>query len=200
MMLSKTEDDIRRTWNVEADFFPLVTIRCLAYNHALFIEKTLDGFLMQETSFPFEIVVHDDASTDGTAAIIESYQKKYPSIIKALYEKENLYSKGDGSLARVMDSFMRGKYIALCEGDDYWTDKMKLQMQIDALEEHKDYMASGCGFIVKEDNKPDCDYTIYKAGQESFVFGIEDYGKNWYLKTLTCVYRKEVFDYVASKC
>ena len=115
---------------------PLVSIRCLVYNHEPFLRQCLDGFVMQQTTFPFEAIVHDDASTDGSAAIIREYAERYPDIIKPIYETENQYSKGDGSLARVMDAAIHPnvKYIALCEGDDYWTDPHKLQVQVDIME------------------------------------------------------------------
>ncbi len=115
---------------------PLVSIKCLVYNHEPYLRQCLDGFVMQKTDFPFEAIVHDDASTDGSAAIIREYAEKYPDIIKPIYETENQYSKRDGSLARIMDAAMHpdSKYVALCEGDDYWTDPNKLQMQVDALE------------------------------------------------------------------
>lgn len=115
---------------------PVVTIRCITYNHEPYIRQCLEGFVMQQTNFKFEAVVHDDASTDGTAAVVAEFAQKYPDIIKPLYETENQYSKRDGSLRRIMDAHMRGKYIALCEGDDYWTDPHKLQRQVDFLESH----------------------------------------------------------------
>lgn len=115
---------------------PLVSIRCMVYNHEPYLRQCLDGFVMQQTSFPFEAIVHDDASTDGSAAIIREYAEKYPDIIKPIYETENQHSKHDGSLRRVIDAAMHpnSKYIALCEGDDYWTDPEKLQMQVDVME------------------------------------------------------------------
>ena len=115
---------------------PLVSIRCLVYNHEPYLRQCLDGFVMQQTTFPFEAIVHDDASTDGSAAIIREYVERYPDIIKPIYETENQYSKRDGSLARIMDAAMHpnSKYIALCEGDDYWTDPHKLQLQVDIME------------------------------------------------------------------
>ena len=96
---------------------------------------------MQKTNFPFEAIVHDDASTDGSAAIIREYAEKYPDIIKPIYETENQYSKHDGSLARVMDAAMHpnSKYVAICEGDDYWIDPNKLQLQVDFLENNSEY-------------------------------------------------------------
>ena len=118
---------------------PLVTIRCLTYNHEPYIRQCLEGFVMQQTNFRFEAIVHDDASTDGTAAIIKEYAEKYPNIIKPIFETENQYSKRDGSLRRIMDSHTRGKYVAMCEGDDYWIDPLKLQKQVDFLESHPDY-------------------------------------------------------------
>lgn len=118
---------------------PLVTIRCITYNHEPFIRQCLEGFVMQQTNFPFEAVVHDDASTDGTAAIIREFAEKYPDIIRPIYETENQYSKHDGSLDRIMNAHMRGKYIAICEGDDYWIDPLKLQKQVDFMEEHPEY-------------------------------------------------------------
>ena len=114
----------------------VVTIRCLVYNHEQYLRKCLDGFVMQKTNFPFEAIVHDDASTDGSAAIIREYAEKYPDIIKPILEKENQYSKHDGSLRKIMDSHTRGKYIAYCEGDDYWVDPLKLQKQVTFLENH----------------------------------------------------------------
>lgn len=114
----------------------MVTVRCLTYNQEGFIRQCLEGFVMQRTNFRFEATVHDDASTDGTAAIIREYAEKYPDIIKPLYETENQYSKHDGSLSRIMDAHTHGKYIALCEGDDYWTDPLKLQKQVDFMEAH----------------------------------------------------------------
>lgn len=123
---------------------PLVSIRCLVYNHEPFLRQCLDGFVMQQTTFPFEAIVHDDASTDGSAAIIREYAEKYPDIIKPIYETENQHSKRDGSIGRIMDAAIHpsAKYIALCEGDDYWTDPHKLQIQVDFLESHPDYFMS----------------------------------------------------------
>lgn len=122
----------------------LVSIQCLVYNHEQYLRKCLDGFVMQKTSFAFEVIVHDDASTDNSVGIIREYAEKYPEIIKPIYETENQYSKHDGSLRRIMDTAMSptSKYIALCEGDDYWTDPYKLQKQVDYLESHPE-----CGLV-----------------------------------------------------
>ena len=117
----------------------IVSIICTAYNHEKYIRDALEGFVMQKTNFRFEAIVHDDASTDGTATIIREYAEKYPDIIKPIYETENQYSKHDGSLQKIMNEACNGKYIAICEGDDYWTDSYKLQKQIDFLESHRDY-------------------------------------------------------------
>lgn len=116
----------------------MVTIRCTAYNHEPYIRECLEGFVMQKANFRFEAIVHDDASTDGTAAIIREYAEKYPDIIKPIFETENQYSKHDGSLKRIMDEHTHGKYVALCEGDDYWIDPQKLQKQVDYMEAHPD--------------------------------------------------------------
>ena len=117
----------------------MVTIRCITYNHEPYIRQCLAGFVMQKTNFRFEVIVHDDASTDGTATIIREYAEKYPDIIKPIFETENRYSKHDGSLRRIMNEHTHGKYVAMCEGDDYWIDPMKLQKQVDFMEVHPDY-------------------------------------------------------------
>lgn len=116
----------------------MVTIQCLAYNQKAYIRQCLDGFVMQRTNFRFQAVVHDDASTDGTADIIREYAEKYPDIIKPILETENQYSKHDGSLKRILFANTHGRYIALCEGDDYWTDPQKLQRQVDLMQAHPD--------------------------------------------------------------
>lgn len=120
---------------------PLVSICCLTYNHAPFVRKCLDGFLMQETTFPVEILIHDDASTDGTDTIVREYAAKYPDRIFPLYEDENKFSHGYQGKMDITFNYSRakGKYIATCEGDDCWTDPLKLQKQVDFMEAHPDY-------------------------------------------------------------
>ena len=123
---------------------PLVSVQCLVYNHEPYLRKCLDGLVMQKTHFPFEIIVHDDVSTDHSVDIIKEYESKYPDIVKPIYEKENQYSKGDGRIIQIMNVACKGKYIALCEGDDYWTDPLKLQKQVDFLESHPEYSMVCC--------------------------------------------------------
>jgi len=98
--------------------------------------QCLDGFVMQKTTFPFEAMVHDYASNNGSAAIIQEYADKYPHSVKPIYETENQYSKHDDSQALIMDAamFSASNYVTLCEGDDYWTDPNKSQMQVAVLE------------------------------------------------------------------
>lgn len=113
-----------------------VSIICNVYNHAPFIRSALDGFVNQKTNFGFEVLVHDDASTDDSAKIIREYEEKYPEIIKPIFQTENQYSKK----IRIGETYQfpraNGDYIALCEGDDYWIDEYKLQKQFDYMEEH----------------------------------------------------------------
>ncbi|MBQ4518409.1 MAG: glycosyltransferase [Clostridia bacterium] len=113
-----------------------VSVYCLAYNHAKYIRKALDGFVMQKTNFAYEVFVHDDASTDGTADIIREYEAKYPHIIKGIYQTENQHSQKIPIVTTHILPNMSGEYIACCEGDDYWIDENKLQMQYDIMQTH----------------------------------------------------------------
>ena len=133
-MTQRTEQKIMQNW--EGDIAkPLVSISCITYNHEDYIAEAIDSFLMQETDFPFEIVVRDDCSTDNTAEIIREYAKRYPHLIKPIYEKENQYSKGVRPTPVTFKKSV-GEYIALCEGDDYWIDPGKLQIQVDLMREN----------------------------------------------------------------
>lgn len=119
----------------------IVSVYCLTYNHRNYIKDALNGFVTQDTSFHYEVFVHDDASTDGTTEIIQEYALKYPDIIFPIYQQENQYSKGIPIFKEFILPKMHGKYIAVCEGDDYWTDSSKLQKQVTFLENHPEYAA-----------------------------------------------------------
>lgn len=116
----------------------MVSICCLTYNHEKYVREALDSFLNQKTNFKYEILIHDDASTDRTVEIIREYEEKYPNLIKPIYQKENQYSKGINISKTYQFPRACGKYIAMCEGDDYWKDDYKLQKQFDALEKNAD--------------------------------------------------------------
>lgn len=118
-----------------------VSVYCTAFNHEKYIRDTLEGFVTQKTTFNFEVFVHDDASTDSTKLIIQEYAEKYPQIIYPIYQEENQYSKGIGIVKTHIFPKMRGEYVAICEGDDYWCDKYKLQKQVDFLDNNLEYSA-----------------------------------------------------------
>jgi glycosyltransferase involved in cell wall biosynthesis len=115
---------------------PLVSIKMITYNHAPYIAQAIEGVLQQKTTFPFELVIGEDCSTDGTREIVFEYQKKYPNIIRVITSEKNVGMKRNG--LRVLKA-CHGKYIAFCEGDDYWQHPLKLQKQADYLENHPEY-------------------------------------------------------------
>ena len=156
-MINISQEEIMQNWGVENSDNPLVSVRCITYNHEFYIGQALDGFLMQKTNFPFEVIVHDDASTDKTADIIHQYEIKYPKLIKPIYEKENQWSKHDGSLSRIVNFACKGKYIAFCEGDDYWINENKLQMQVDFLEKNTSFSAYYSNVKIINSDKGDID-------------------------------------------
>ena len=169
----------------------MVSVICLTYNHESYIRQCLDGFVMQKTDFAFEAIVHDDASTDHTAEIIREYEEKYPNIIKPIYQDENQFSKNSPFLETYVLPKLKGKYIALCEGDDYWTDPLKLQKQVEIL-----------------DSNPNCTLCYHACKniyEDGFVGLSRDFGtdvKNSYsfkdivykysFQTATVMFRKEL--------
>lgn len=141
----RSEQEIMATWSGND---VAVSIACAAFNHVNYIDDALRGMLSQVTTFPFEILINDDASSDGTAEKIKEYVEKYPHIIKPLYQTENQYSKGKKPTTEFNYPRAIGRYIAFCEGDDYWVDPSKLQRQFDFLEENPDYVACGHDAII----------------------------------------------------
>ncbi|MFD0701801.1 glycosyltransferase [Myroides pelagicus] len=117
----------------------MVTISCVTFNHAEYIGKCLEGIMNQQCNFKFEVLIHDDASSDDTQKIIREYHEMYPLIIKPILQSKNQYSQGISPSVSFNFSRAKGKYIAICEGDDYWTDTLKLQKQVDFLESNPDY-------------------------------------------------------------
>lgn len=130
----------------------MVSIVCNTYNHKKYIRKCLDSLISQKVNFLYEILVHDDASIDGTDVIVKEYEEKYPDIIKGYYQHENQYSKGIRITRQYQYTRARGKYIAFCEGDDFWVDDYKLQKQYDIMENYPEcYICVGKTKCCNED-------------------------------------------------
>lgn len=169
---------------------PIVSICCVTYNHVQFIRKALDGFLMQEPPSGvskdeswYEILIHDDASTDGTTEIIKEYVAKYPDKIFPIYETENQYAKvGAANIDMFNYSRVKGRYVAYCEGDDYWTDPYKLQTQVDFMDTHPEYSICWHRFkyFYLEDNKLEKDSCglVISKGADGADIDLPTYSRN----------------------
>ncbi len=176
-----------QVWDDEAP--PFLSICCITYNHSKFINKSIDSFLMQETSFPVEIIIRDDASTDGTQNIIKDYAKKYPHLIKTILHSENQFKKSKRAFPETY-SVARGYYIALCEGDDCWTDISKLQKQVYLLQQNP--TASFCfhnTLIVNE--KMEVSGQL-RPQNPSLIHFIEELLGNNFIHTSSIVFRKSM--------
>lgn len=177
----------------------LVSIDCLTYNHENYIAEAIEGFLMQKTTFKFEILIHDDASTDRTAEIIRSYEDKFPDIIKAIYQKENQLSLGI-EVDQINEKRAKGKYMAICEGDDYWVDPYKLQKQVDYMEANPDCsLCVHAGYRFSESKK-----TVVgrvRPARRNRVFSVEETieGGGGLFPTNSMLYRKSLGETVPAK-
>lgn len=175
----------------------LVTVWCITYNQVNYIKDTLEGFLMQQTHFKFTVVVHDDASTDGTSDIVRQYAKDYPEVFINHIEKENQWKRGGlPHIIQLMNSsYRQSKYIAFCEGDDYWTDPQKLQRQVDFLETNPHYSMCFHSALKKYECKADswirCEHIEDKDYQATDLF------VNWTVPTASILCRKEALDFYA---
>lgn len=185
---------------------PLVAIHCFVYNHEPYLRDCLDGFVMQKTNFPFVAIVHDDASTDGSTAIIREYEEKYPHIFKPIYETENQYSKHDDSLEQIMNDAIDAsgaKYVAMCEGDDYWTDPLKLQKQVDFMEANPEYVLCCHRYKIynQNDGTWDKDYVhqLFEISPNGFSFSNQENFNVWITKTLTLLIRQDAWRKMPSK-
>ncbi|SFC09814.1 Glycosyltransferase involved in cell wall bisynthesis [Alkalibacterium subtropicum] len=169
----------------------LVSIVCNAYNHEAYIAQAIESFLKQKTNFNFEILINDDASTDNTAEIIRAYESQSPDIINAMYQTENQHSKGV-RICGINESRAVGKYIALCEGDDYWTDPYKLQKQVDFLENNEDVSLCVHGATIIEGRTDKPLYKVRPADRSKY-FSTEDiiFGGGGLFPTNSMVYRRE---------
>ncbi len=179
------------------DVDPLVSVCIVTYNHDKFIAQAIDSVLMQETDFPFEIIIGEDCSTDGTREIVIDYQQRYPDKIRLLLSTENLGKHtGNGRLNFLRNlNACHGKYIALLEGDDYWTDPLKLQKQVDVLEKHDEY--SMCFHKSLYIHHRSDGSILEKVHDLGLVGSTVDYWEAFakcMINTATVVFRRELID------
>lgn len=178
---------------------PLLSVVTITYNHAPYIAKCIEGVLMQKVNFPMEFIIADDCSTDETRSICEEYAAKYPGLIRLVFPKSNI-----GAVMNEQQAFLtaKGKYIATCEGDDYWTDPLKLQKQVDFLEAHPDY--SVCFHRFKRINLSDgtedgdgCDNLFANNNVDGIDISMHQFMHQWVTQYLTMVFRRDCYDFDA---
>lgn len=175
---------------------PLVSILCNTYNQAGFIRECLDGFLMQRTDFPVEILVHDDASTDGTAEIVREYAQRYPTLVLPVLQSRNQHSQGIRVSANWQWPRVRGRFIAVCEGDDYWTCADKLQAQADFLRADEAYSFCWHRFDTLEQEtgqrRPDLNGRYFGAEEAGVEFTVQQFCHDgWHVGMHSLMYRKD---------
>jgi len=167
---------------------PLVSVRVITYNHGRFLRECLDGIMAQETSFPFEVVIGEDCSTDNTRQICQEFQARYPDTIRLLLHAQNVGAQANARLAR---EACTGKYIAFCEGDDYWTDPTKLQQQIDFLEAHPAYVLCFHNCWMKFEQNPDKPMELFHDYTKT-DYAIPDLIGKWLIPTASVVFRNHL--------
>lgn len=176
-------------WPVQT--LPVVSVFNWVYNHVDYIRESIESILVQKTTFPIEIIIHDDASNDGTADIIKEYERKYPHLFRNILHTENQWSQGKSVMTPLFEK-PKGKYLALTHGDDYWTDPHKLQKQVDFLETNPKYSSSITLFNVLETDTIKPYYNpIFKIKNE---FNTKDIIENWFTQTATLVFKKEILN------
>ncbi len=192
-----SESELMGKW-IENSISPKVSFVCTTYNHERFIEDTIRGFLLQKTDFSFEILIHDDASTDDTAKIISHYSLLYPNIIHSIIQTENQYSCDRHFPLRTMFEKSKGKYIAICEGDDFWICRNKITEQVNILEKNsKVSLVYNKAYIYLVTENKECSGLVGKTMDSTSI-----YSRNG-IPTLTTMFKKDLltgfFDYVGSK-
>ncbi len=155
-----------------------VSIVCITYNHENYISKALDSFLMQKVNFKYEILIHDDASTDSTAQIIRGYEEKYPEIIKPVYQTQNQHSLGNPIFTGILLPKAQGEYVAFCEGDDFWTDENKLQRQVNFLDANREYTACVHRYITVDEENNQTDIKTFGYYENEGVYKLKDFETN----------------------
>ena len=166
---------------------PKVSVVVITYNHEKYIRECLNSIVTQQTDFPFEVLVHDDCSTDNTQEILKEYETKYPDIVRVLYEEENQYSKGNHTIFALMFPYARGEYIALCEGDDYYNDRQKLQIQYDTMKKYSD-----CHMCVHRVA------TIWENGENSGISVPKSYHENQIIDSRDFISRIQYYEFQTS--
>lgn len=194
-MLGITEKQIKSTWGKEFTDFQ-VSICCITYNQEDYIADAIEGFLLQKTNFPFEIIIGDDGSKDTTRSIINSYAEKYPDLIKVINNVNNL-----GANANFLNVFRvsTGRYIATCEGDDYWIDEGKLQKQFDALQAHENVMFSFHPCLLQNGNHVS-KRSAYDKGADSKICTMDDvlHSLNQFSPTASYMFSRDIIDTLPS--
>jgi glycosyltransferase involved in cell wall biosynthesis len=175
---------------------PLVSICVVSYQHKNYIEKCLEGILKQQVNFPVEIIIHDDASTDGTVDIIQTYVKKHKGLIKTIFQTENQLSKGIKPMIEYVYPKTKGKYVALCDGDDYWTDSYKLKKQINILERSSDISLCFHNSSTLIDNRLQKRKIYYKSKIAKNGTIIKQGGS--FVPTSSIVFRKHILENLPS--
>lgn len=172
-----------------------VSIICNTYDQEPYLEKAVESMLAQRTSFDYEIIIHDDVSTDGTIDMIQKYVAAYPDKIRAVYEQENQYSKGADFITPAIRDIAKGKYIAMCEGDDFWIDENKLQLQRDALEAHPECDMCACwGCTVTEDGEREISQIRPRTGNGILSAKSVILGGGQYLVTAGLFFRRQMYE------
>lgn len=192
-MRQRTETDIIKNWRDNG--LPLVSIVCITYNQEQYITDAIEGFLLQETDFPFEIVIQDDASTDMTPEIIKKYAKKYPKIIKPVFQHENQFSQPRKNVLLTAFSFTKGEYIAVCEGDDYWIDSHKLQIQISEMKKNPKCDVSFHPVLCKHAKKKRREKVIAQHSLRNEIFITKQLvlGAGGFCPTASFVFKSSIF-------
>jgi len=167
-----------------------VSVTVHVYNHEKFIANTLESIVSQQTTFPFEVIVGDDCSTDGSREIIRAYQEKYPEIIKPLFHPQNLGGYGKMNALATFE-VAQGEYIATVDGDDYWIDPLKLQKQIDFLDAHPDFIACFHNAIIRFDDGAFPDTNVNPIDQKDVITVDDLVGEEeiWFIATSSLIFR-----------